>query len=121
LATAVGLVATADGQIETARERHRDALERTSPSADPWAISRTLIGIADLAMADQRPEAAAELLGATAAVRRVPDCSATDANRVEAAARTALGESKFAEAYKRGRLAATRERACELARVTLAA
>ncbi|HEX6338837.1 MAG TPA: BTAD domain-containing putative transcriptional regulator [Jiangellaceae bacterium] len=120
-ATALGLVAAADGQIEAAREHHRNALERTSPSADPWAISRTLIGIADLAMADQRPAAAAELLGATAAVRGFPDSSAIDANRVEAAARTALGETRFAEAYERGRLAATREQACELARVTLSA
>ena len=119
LATALGLVAAADGQIEAARERHRDALDRTSPSADPWVISRTLIGIADLAMTEHRPEAAAELLGSTAAIRSVPDASAADANRVEAAARTALGETRFAEAYERGRLAATRERACELARVTL--
>jgi hypothetical protein len=118
LSTALGLMAAADWQIDDTPERHRNALK--SPSADPWVISRTLIGIADLAMAEHRPEAAAELLGTTAAVRRVPDSSAADANRVEAAARTALGETRFAEAYERGRLGAVRGRACELARVTLA-
>jgi predicted ATPase/DNA-binding SARP family transcriptional activator len=121
VATALGLAAAAAGDLTTARAGHQEALERTAGTMDAMAISRTLVGIADYALATRRPEQAAALLGAGEAVRGRQDRSAVDADRVEAAARAALGELRFAEAYERGRLAGSRQRACELGQVTLAA
>ena len=64
-------------------------------------------------------DAAAVLLGAAAGVRGAPDRSLLDGARVEAAARAALGDEAFAEAYARGQTT-TPATALELVRVTLA-
>ncbi len=121
LATTRGFVATAAGDLDAARALFHEALDRVLSSGDAMAISRALIGVADYAVACDRPEYAAELLGVSEAIRGLPDRSAIDADRVEAAARAVLGESRFAEAYERGRQTGSRQQASERARLTLSA
>ena len=65
-------------------------------------IAQALTGIADLALREDDPERAAELLGASVAVRGTTDRSVQDEERVTAGARAALGEARYADAYQRG-------------------
>jgi hypothetical protein len=64
-------------------------------------IAQALTGIADLALREDDPERAAELLGASVAVRGTTDRSVQDEERVTAGARAALGEARYADAYQR--------------------
>jgi predicted ATPase/DNA-binding SARP family transcriptional activator len=103
VASTLGLLDAADGDLAAARARHGEALRQALTSTDAPVIARTLVGIADLALAEGDPHRAAELLGASVAVRGTEDRSLVDAGRVAAAARDAIGERLFAEAFARGR------------------
>jgi predicted ATPase/DNA-binding SARP family transcriptional activator len=107
-----------EGDLESARTRHAEALEVAMRSKHPPTVSDVLIAIADLALHQGNPREAARLLAAGDAVRGVPDLSNPDAARVEAAARAALGEREFTEAASRGNGASVAT-AMEIATVTL--
>ncbi|HEY8471747.1 MAG TPA: BTAD domain-containing putative transcriptional regulator [Natronosporangium sp.] len=106
LASSRALLAGAEGDLEAARALHAEALREAILSGDAPVIARVVVGIADLALATGEPRLAARLLGASDAVRGTEDRSLPDAGRVAAAARAALGEPEFAEAYADGRASA---------------
>ncbi|RZU73844.1 hypothetical protein EV384_2273 [Micromonospora kangleipakensis] len=106
------------GDLVAARARQDQALELAVGSQDAPVVGAVLVGVADLALRLGRPAAAARLLGAATGVRGGPDHSVLDRPRVEAAARDALGEEAFAEAYAGG-LGYRLETAAEAVRVTL--
>jgi tetratricopeptide (TPR) repeat protein len=115
---ALGYLDAGEGDLDAARAHHADALVWALRSRSAPTISQTLVGIADLALHRGRPDEAARLLAASAAVRGAPELSQPDAARVEAATRAALGEEGFAEAARRG-ADATVETVREIAAVTL--
>ncbi|MGC4876523.1 ATP-binding protein [Micromonospora sp. DT43] len=118
LATSLGHVAAAQGELAVARTRLDEALELALASGDAPVVAITLVGYADLALRGGQPAAAATLLGAADGVRGGDDQGALDAIRVALAARAALGESEFAEAYAGGR-GIRSDGVPELLRVTL--
>ncbi|MFD4240138.1 BTAD domain-containing putative transcriptional regulator [Streptomyces sp. NPDC058525] len=117
----LGHLDSADGELEAARAHRAEALELAIGSLHAPTVAQVLVGVADQAARAGRPEEAARLLAAALAVRGGPDRSRPDADRVENAARAALGEKYeeyFAEAARRGSAGAM-EDVRELARVTL--
>ncbi|MCW3845297.1 AfsR/SARP family transcriptional regulator, partial [Micromonospora yasonensis] len=88
-----------DGDLVAARAHHDLALDLALGSQDAPVVGAVLVGFADLALRLDRPAAAARLLGAASGVRGGPDHAILDRPRVAAAARAALGEAGFAEAY----------------------
>jgi hypothetical protein len=116
LASSVGLLEATEGDLDAARSGHREALRHALTSGDAPVIGRVLVGLADLAPATGDPRRAAALRGASVAIRGTEDRSLVDAGRVAAAARAALGEPEFAEAYADGRaIVPTAEAVTELA------
>jgi predicted ATPase/DNA-binding SARP family transcriptional activator len=79
-------------------------------------IAQVIVGVADLALRRGEYEQAARLLAASTAVRGLPDRSSPDLARIEQAARSRLGDARFAEAASEG----TRTSWTELVDVTLA-
>ena len=70
-------------------------------SADAPVIAEALAGLADLALREGTPERAAELLGASVAVRGAEDRSVQDEERVADEARSVLGPARYGEFYHR--------------------
>ncbi|MET8907177.1 BTAD domain-containing putative transcriptional regulator [Micromonospora sp. NPDC004551] len=101
-ASNLGVLDAADGDLVSARTRHDQALKLAIGSQDAPVVAAVLVGYADLALRLDRPAAAARLLGAATGIRGGPDHAVLDRARVEAAARDALGEAGFAEAYAGG-------------------
>ncbi|WP_083873698.1 BTAD domain-containing putative transcriptional regulator [Frankia sp. QA3] len=99
-ATSVAFIELAGGRLDVAREILAAALDEAVRSTDAPVTARVLIAVADLALHDDEPERAAELLGAATLISRSGD---RDYIRVERAARAALGEAEFAVAAGRGR------------------
>ncbi|CCH16425.1 Transcriptional regulator, winged helix family [Micromonospora lupini str. Lupac 08] len=118
LATSLGHVAAAQGEPAVARTHLDQALELALASGDAPVVAITLVGYADLALRSGRPAVAATVLGAADGVRGGDDQGALDAIRVALAARAALGESEFTEAYAGGRRVRS-DGVPELLRVTL--
>ncbi|MFI7430490.1 AfsR/SARP family transcriptional regulator [Micromonospora sp. NPDC049836] len=117
-ATSLAMLDALDGDLVGARGQHDRALELALGSQDAPVVGAVLVGYADLAVRLGRPAAAAALLGAASGVRGGPDHAILDRPAVEAAARAALGEAGFAEAYAGG-LGYRLETAAEAVRVTL--
>ncbi|MGW4153602.1 AfsR/SARP family transcriptional regulator [Micromonospora chersina] len=117
-ASTLAVLDAADGDLVSARTRHDQALELAVGSQDAPVVAAVLVGYADLALRLDRPAAAARLLGAATGIRGGPDHAVLDRARVEAAARDALGEAGFAEAYAGG-LGYRWETAAEAVAVTL--
>jgi ATP/maltotriose-dependent transcriptional regulator MalT len=115
LETALGHLDLARGQLGAARSHHAAALDLAITSTDSPIIGHVIIGHAALALAEGRPDAAATLLGAASGVRGGADHSVPDRARVEQAARAALGDDAFTEAYQRGLLVRGTDRIRELA------
>ncbi|MEU8133423.1 BTAD domain-containing putative transcriptional regulator [Streptodolium elevatio] len=65
-------------------------------------IAQAIVGVADLALRRDEPEQAVRLLAASAAVRGLPDRANPDVARIEQAARSRLGDGRFAEAAREG-------------------
>jgi tetratricopeptide (TPR) repeat protein len=105
LSTSLGFLSAAEGDLAAAAAAHATALELALESNDAPVIAHVLAGVADLALRRGEAPRAAELLGASDAVRGVPDESDDDAADVTAAARAELGDEMFAESYARGRKA----------------
>jgi hypothetical protein len=102
-ATGLGYLAGAEGDLDAARDWHAQALAAARAAADAPVIAEALAGLADLALREADPERAAELLGASVAIRGTRDRSAQDDQRVADAARAALGPAAYGAAYRRGR------------------
>ena len=104
-ATGLGYLAGADGDLDAARDWHAQALAAARSSADAPVISEALTGLADLALREADPERAAELIGASVAIRGTEDRSVIDEKRVADEARSVLGEAGYGAAYQRGQCA----------------
>ena len=101
-ATGLGYLAGAEGDLDAARDWHTHALATARFTADAPVIAGTLVGLADLALRKGNPERAAELLGAGFAIRGTTDRSVPDEERVADETRSALGETRYGEAYQCG-------------------
>ncbi len=95
-------LAAARGDLDEARRLHREAVAIAVDSIDAPVIAATLVGLADITLADGDGPMAARILGASTAVRGMPDLSLVDELRVIEACRRALGEAEFEIAYARG-------------------
>ena len=100
--TGLGYLAGAEGDLDAARDWHAQALQAGRESADPPVIAEALAGLADLALREEAPERAAELMGASFAIRGTQDRSVQDEKRVADQARSVLGPARYGEAYRRG-------------------
>ncbi len=98
-----GILAADD--LPTARRHHADAVDAALRSQDYPVIAQVLVRVADYALRADEPGRAVTLLAASERIRGVPDRSLRDVPRIEAAAREALGDAGFAEAYARGEAA----------------
>jgi ATP/maltotriose-dependent transcriptional regulator MalT len=107
-----------EGDLDAARTQHAEALAIAVTSGHAPTVALVLVGVADLALHQGRPDEAARLLAASVAVRGTPDLANPDAARVADAARAALGEQEFTEAARRG-VAASVATAREIAEITL--
>jgi predicted ATPase/DNA-binding SARP family transcriptional activator len=107
-----------DGDLDSARARRAEALALAVRSRHRPTVAQVLVGVADLALRQGRPDEAARLLAASTAARGAPDLSDPCAARIENAARAALGEPEFTRAARRG-AEATVDTALEIAAVTL--
>jgi predicted ATPase/DNA-binding SARP family transcriptional activator len=101
--TARGYLAAAEGDLDGARCWHERALATVLPTEDSPVIAGALTGLADAALRAGDPARAATLLGAAEGVRGAPDHSDIDGERVNAAARAALGPTAYKSAFERGR------------------
>jgi predicted ATPase/DNA-binding SARP family transcriptional activator len=101
-ATGLGYLSGAEGDLDAARDWHAQALAAARFSADAPVIADALTGLADLALRENDPERAAELLGAGVAIRGTTDRSVPDQKRVADQARSVLGETRYDQAYQRG-------------------
>jgi predicted ATPase len=102
--------------VGEAREHRAAAFAAATEAGYAPLIAQVLVGIADLALRQDRSEQAARLLAAGAAVHGLPDRSRPDTDRVEQSARSRLGEERFAEAAREGAQTSWRD----LVAVTLA-
>jgi predicted ATPase/DNA-binding SARP family transcriptional activator len=103
VASGLGYLAGAAGEMDAARGWHAEALAVARLAADAPVIGAVLIGLADLALLEAYPDRAAELLGASFAIRGTTDRSVEkDEERVAAHARAALGDARYDDAYQRG-------------------
>ena len=101
-ATGLGYLAGAEGDLDVARDWHAQALAAARSSADAPVIAEALTGLADLALRENDAERAAELLGASVAIRGTTDRSVQDEKRVADLARSVLGGTRYGLAYQRG-------------------
>jgi predicted ATPase len=99
-----------------ARAHRAAACEAASEAGHAPLIAQVLVGVADLALRRDEHEQAVRLLAASAGVRGLQDRSHPDVTRIEQAARSRLGDARFAEAAREG----TRTDWSRLAEVTLA-
>jgi tetratricopeptide (TPR) repeat protein len=103
IASSLGYLAAATGDLAAARDCHDRALEAALRSNDGPVIAQVLAGLADLALREGDPVRAATLLGASEGVRGTRDRSITDEFRVAEAARGALTSAEWDGAFQRGR------------------
>jgi predicted ATPase/DNA-binding SARP family transcriptional activator len=97
----LGCLAATDGDLDAAAAHHARAMTMALASSDAPVIATVLVGFADLAL-HQDTRRAAVLLGASEGVRGLKDLSMLDYDRIEGAARTALGAAEFDAAYAEG-------------------
>jgi predicted ATPase/DNA-binding SARP family transcriptional activator len=101
-ATGLGYLAGAEGDLDAARRWHAEAVQAARASADAPVIAQTLTGLADLALRENDPERAAELLGAGFAIRGTTDRSVIEEETVASQTRAVLGQARYQEACQRG-------------------
>jgi hypothetical protein len=99
-----------------ARAHRAAACESAAAAGYALVIALVLVGVADLALRRGEHEQAARLLAASEAIRGLRDRSHPDVGRIEQAARSRLGDARFAEAAREG----MRTSWTELVDVTLA-
>ncbi|MDX6261071.1 MAG: hypothetical protein QOH84_2759 [Kribbellaceae bacterium] len=88
--------------LDEARDQYAAACEAAAEAGHPPGIASVLVGVADLALRREQYEQAARLLAASTSLRGLPDRSLPDEARIEQAARTHLGDAKYAKAYQEG-------------------
>ncbi|ONI76592.1 AfsR family transcriptional regulator [Kribbella sp. ALI-6-A] len=115
-ATTDSLLGYLADDLAVAREHHASACQAAARSGHVSVIAQMLVGVADLALRREQDEQAVRLLAASIAVRGLPDRSNPDEARIEQAARSRLGDARYAEAAQQGRETSWQE----LAEVTLA-
>jgi tetratricopeptide (TPR) repeat protein len=103
LLTEQGLTLGACGRLDEAADAHTRALRAAAESYDGPIVAAALQGFADLALRQGDAERAAFLLGSAHGQRGVPDRSSPELAANREAARAALGEERFEQAYARGR------------------
>jgi predicted ATPase/DNA-binding SARP family transcriptional activator len=103
LRSTLGLIDGELGDLSAARGWHDEALGIALEAKDAPVVAMILVGFADLALRGGDPAKAAGLLGAAVAVRGSVDRSVPDVDRIEAAAREALGEAGYEDAYRDGK------------------
>jgi ATP/maltotriose-dependent transcriptional regulator MalT len=102
LRSTFGLIEGAAGDLTTARRCHAEAVRLAVSSVDFPVVAMTLVGAADLALREGDAARAARLLGAAVAVRGSVDRRLPDVDRIERAARAALGDPGFDACYADG-------------------
>jgi predicted ATPase/DNA-binding SARP family transcriptional activator len=85
-----------------ARAHRAAAFEAAATAGHAPSIATALVGVADLALRRGEHEQAVRLLAASTAVRGLRDHSQPDVARIEQAARSRLGDARFAEAAREG-------------------
>jgi tetratricopeptide (TPR) repeat protein len=118
----LGFVLELQGDLMAAGSVHREGLDHAARTGDPRAVALALEGLAGVAGASGDAERAALLLGAASGMREsaggpLPPTERVDVDRIEAAARRALGEARLAEVLRRGAALST-DQAVALARST---
>jgi predicted ATPase/DNA-binding SARP family transcriptional activator len=118
----LGFVLELQGDLAAAGSVHREGLDHAARTGDPRAVALALEGLAGVAGASGDAERAALLLGAASGMREsaggpLPPAERVDVDRIEAAARRALGEARLAEVLRRGAALST-DQAVALARST---
>jgi predicted ATPase/DNA-binding SARP family transcriptional activator len=88
--------------LDEAREHRAAACRAVTRTGHATAIAQVLVGVADLALRLDQPAQAARLLAASTALRGLRDRSHPDLDRIEQAARSRLGDTRFAEAAREG-------------------
>ncbi|MEU4197714.1 BTAD domain-containing putative transcriptional regulator [Kribbella sp. NPDC026611] len=102
--------------LAKARDHRAAALQAATDRGPSPLVALALVGLADLALRQQRDELAAQLIAASTAVRGLRDHSNPDLTRIEAETQRRLGDPKFTEATHVGATADWQE----LAALTLA-
>jgi predicted ATPase/DNA-binding SARP family transcriptional activator len=97
-----GELEVAAGDLDGARRCYRRALSKALEAQDRPVVARAVELLADIAVAGGDAERAAALLGTAEVLRGMADEADVDVVRVREAARAALGEEGFAQAYRRG-------------------
>ena len=95
----LGYLATEVGE---ARDRHGAAFRAAVEAGHATLVAQVLIGIADLALREERDEQAARLLAAATRARGRPDRSQPDLSRIERTVRQRLGDERFTAATEQG-------------------
>jgi predicted ATPase/DNA-binding SARP family transcriptional activator len=103
IAGSLGSAEVAAGDLAAARLTFVEALDAAVASVDAPIVAQVLVGVADLALHTGDPARATALLGATESILGLPQPSLIGRPEAAAAARDALGEPAFTEAYRRGR------------------
>ncbi|AHH15577.1 putative transcriptional regulator [Nocardia nova SH22a] len=98
----------ADDPAES-RKLHGAALKAAAEAGHAALVAHVLIGIADLALREERDEQAAMLLAAAIRARGLPDGSQPDISRIERTVRQRLGDDRFTGATRQGAQADPRE------------
>jgi predicted ATPase/DNA-binding SARP family transcriptional activator len=115
----LGFVAEARDDAATARARHRAALDEMLITRDARGMALALEGLAGAAVLDGDGAGAARLLGHASALRESDLATAGadehfDIDRAAAAARTAIGDAAYDDAFAAGRAASLTELLGEL-------
>ncbi|MEV0134926.1 BTAD domain-containing putative transcriptional regulator [Dactylosporangium sp. NPDC050688] len=102
LATTHDLLGYLAEDLAAARAHRAAAYEAATGTGHAPLVAQVLVGVADLALRAGQDAQAARLLAASIAVRGMRDHACPDPARIERAARSRLGDARFAEAAAEG-------------------
>ncbi|XVS66500.1 BTAD domain-containing putative transcriptional regulator [Actinosynnema sp. CA-299493] len=88
--------------LDESRAHREVACQAVAEAGHPTTTALVLVGIADLALRQDRHEQAVRLLAASAAAGGLQDRSHPDVARIEESARSHLGDARFAEVAREG-------------------
>ncbi|MFC9994295.1 ATP-binding protein, partial [Nocardia sp. NPDC127526] len=88
--------------LAAARAHRAESFRSAAEAGHAPLIAGVLVGVADLALREERYGQAARLLAASAAVRGLTDRSQPDVARIEQVVRDHLGDNGFEEAVREG-------------------
>jgi hypothetical protein len=103
LGCAMGHLAVAKGDLRAAEQQVDSALTQALAMEDMWLVAIAAVAMARLRSAQGATSAAAEVLGATHALRGAPDAFNPDVAALAADLAQQLGERTYRAAYDRGR------------------